>query len=326
MKYIYNLAFKMAVSATIALIIAELLNLDYATVAAVIAILSIQDTRKKALVIGKNRVLACLIGLALSIIIYNFIGHNSIGFGVFLIIFIPLTSKLKVEEGMIATVVLSTHLLVASNITLIMLKNELLLMFIGIGIASIANLFMPSLEDSFKDDREQIENSFRIIISRMSKSLITHSVDIYEQKLMDEIEENLKESKNRAYKIVNNNFFNRSSYYIDYINMRINQFDIIKKMRIHFEKFYMSFEQTKLIAEFTNNVAENITEDNDCKELMKKVLLLREEFKGMELPKSRDEFENRAQLLQFLNDIEEFLNLKRNFAITYIDNENKTLE
>ena len=291
-----------------------------------IAILSIQDTRKKALVIGKNRVLACLIGLALSIIIYNFIGHNSIGFGVFLIIFIPLTSKLKVEEGMIATVVLSTHLLVASNITLIMLKNELLLMFIGIGIASIANLFMPSLEDSFKDDREQIENSFRIIISRMSKSLITHSVDIYEQKLMDEIEENLKESKNRAYKIVNNNFFNRSSYYIDYINMRINQFDIIKKMRIHFEKFYMSFEQTKLIAEFTNNVAENITEDNDCKELMQKVLLLREEFKGMELPKSRDEFENRAQLLQFLNDIEEFLNLKRNFAITYIDNKNKTLE
>ncbi|MBB6621943.1 aromatic acid exporter family protein [Clostridium gasigenes] len=326
MKYIYNLAFKMAVSATIALIIAELLNLDYATVAAVIAILSIQDTRKKAMVIGKNRVLACLIGLALSIIIYNFIGHNSIGFGVFLIIFIPLTSKLKVEEGMIATVVLSTHLLVASNITLIMLKNELLLMFIGIGIASIANLFMPSLEDSFKDDREQIENSFRIIISRMSKSLITHSVDIYEQKLMDEIEENLKESKNRAYKIVNNNFFNRSSYYIDYINMRINQFDIIKKMRIHFEKFYMSFEQTKLIAEFTNNVAENITEDNDCKELMKNVLLLREEFKGMELPKSRDEFENRAQLLQFLNDIEEFLNLKRNFAITYIDNKNKTLE
>ncbi|MBU3106458.1 aromatic acid exporter family protein [Clostridium gasigenes] len=326
MKYIYNLAFKMAVSATIALIIAELLDLDYATVAAVIAILSIQDTRKKALAIGKNRVLACLIGLALSIIIYNFIGHNSIGFGVFLIIFIPLTSKLKVEEGMIATVVLSTHLLVASNITLIMLKNELLLMFIGIGIASIANLFMPSLEDSFKDDREQIENSFRIIISRMSKSLITHSVDIYEQKLMDEIEENLKESKNRAYKIVNNNFFNRSSYYIDYINMRINQFDIIKKMRIHFEKFYMSFEQTKLIAEFTNNVAENITEDNDCKELMKNVLLLRDEFKGMELPKSRDEFENRAQLLQFLNDIEEFLNLKRNFAITYIDNKNKTLE
>lgn len=326
MKYIYNLAFKMTVSATIALIIANLLNLDYATVAAVIAILSIQDTRKKALVIGKNRVVACLIGLALSVIIYSFIGHNPIGFGLFLIIFISLTSKLKVEEGMIATVVLSTHLLVVTNITISMLINELLLMCIGIGIASVANLFMPSLEDSFKEDKEYIENSFRIVISRMSKSLITQSVDIYEQKLIDEIKESLQKSKDRAYKIVNNNFFNSSSYYTDYINMRINQFDIIKKMRSHFEKIYMSFEQTKLIAQFTNNVAENIRDDNDCKELMKQVVLLREGFKGMELPKSREEFENRAQLLQFLNDMEEFLNIKRNFAINYIDNKNKTLE
>ena len=46
LKYIYNLAFKMAISATIALIIGKILGLQYATVGAVIAILSIQDTRK----------------------------------------------------------------------------------------------------------------------------------------------------------------------------------------------------------------------------------------------------------------------------------------
>lgn len=319
MKYIYNLAFKMAVSATIALIIANFLKLDYATVAAVIAILSIQDTRKKSLFVAKNRIVACIVGLALSVIVYTLIGHNPIGFGLFLIVFIPLTSKLKVEEGMIATVVLSTHLLVATNITMAMLGNELLLMFIGIAISSIANLFMPSFEDVFKDDKENIENSFRIVISRMSKSLITQSVDIEEQKLMDEIESSLKDSKEIAYKIVNNNFLSSDSYYTDYINMRINQFDIIKRMRAHFEKFYMSFEQTKLIADFTRNVAENIRENNDCKELMDNVTSLRGGFKKMELPKSREEFENRAQLLQFLNDMEEFLNLKRNFAINYID-------
>ena len=37
------------------------------------------------------------------------------------------------------------------------------------------------------------------------------------------------------------------------------------------------------------------------------------EFKKMELPKSREEFESRAQLLQFLNDMEEFLLIKRSF-------------
>ena len=36
----------------------------------------------------------------------------------------------------------------------------------------------------------------------------------------------------------------------------------------------------------------------------------------MELPKTREEFESRAQLLQFLNDMEEFLLIKRNFFTT----------
>ena len=40
----YNLALKMAISASITLIIGNVLGLDYATVGAVIAILSIQDT------------------------------------------------------------------------------------------------------------------------------------------------------------------------------------------------------------------------------------------------------------------------------------------
>ena len=61
-KYIYNLAFKMALSATIALVIGESLGFKYSTVAAVIAILGIQDTRRKALIVGRNRAVACIIG------------------------------------------------------------------------------------------------------------------------------------------------------------------------------------------------------------------------------------------------------------------------
>ena len=55
---------------------------------------------------------------------------------------------------------------------------------------------------------------------------------------------------------------------------------------------------------------------NDCKLLLRDLDILRSEFKKMELPKTRDEFESRAQLLQFLNDMEEFLLIKRNFFTT----------
>lgn len=316
MKYIYNLAFKMAISATIALIIGNILGLQYATVGAVIAILSIQDTRKKALIISYKRIVACSIGILLSVILYSLLGNRPLIFGLFLIILIPLTSRLKVQEGMVPSVVLSTHFLVADNITIALIFNEILLMIIGIGVAAIANIFMPSLEDKFKDDKEWIEEHYRIIISKMSKSLITHTVDIDEQKIINEVEKRLYESKETAYKIVNNHFFKSSSYYTDYINMRINQFDTIKRMRLHFQRFNIPVEQMNVMADFTLCVAENISEMNDCKSLLRDLDILRSEFKKMELPKTREEFESRAQLLQFLNDMEEFLLIKRNFFTT----------
>ena len=216
-------------------------------------------------------------------------------------------------------VVLSTHFLVANHITIALIFNEILLMIIGIGVAAIANIFMPSLEDKFKYDKEWIEEHYRIIISKMSKSLITHTVDINEQKLINEVEKKLYESKETAYKIVNNNFFKSSSYYTDYINMRINQFDIIKRMRVHFQRFNIPVEQMNIMADFTLCVAENISEMNNCKSLLRDLDILRNEFKKMELPKTREEFESRAQLLQFLNDMEEFLLIKRNF-FTIIEN------
>ena len=316
MKYVYNLAFKMAISATIALLIGNALGLQYATVGAVIAILSIQDTRKKALIISYKRIVACSMGILLSVILYSLLGNGALIFGLFLIILIPLTSRLKAQEGMVPAVVLSTHFLVANNITIALIFNEVLLMIIGIGVAAIANIFMPSLEDKFKYDREWIEEHYRIIISKMSKSLITHTVDIDEQKIINEVEKRLYESKETAYKIVNNHFFKCSSYYTDYINMRINQFDTIKRMRLHFQRFNIPVEQMNVMSDFTLCVAENIREMNDCKSLLMDLDILRNEFKKMELPKTREEFESRAQLLQFLNDMEEFLLIKRNFFIT----------
>ena len=316
MKYIYNLAFKMSISATIALLIGNALGLQYATVGAVIAILSIQDTRKKALIISYKRIIACSMGILLSVILYSLLGNGTLIFGLFLIILIPLTSRLKAQEGMVPSVVLSTHFLVANNITIELIYNEVLLMIIGIGVAAIANIFMPSLEDKFKDDKEWIEEHYRIIINKMSKSLITHAVDIDEQKLINEVEQRLYTSKETAYKIVNNHFFKSSSYYTDYINMRINQFDTIKRMRLHFQRFNIPVEQMNVMADFTLCVSENISEMNDCKSLLIDLDILRSEFKKMELPKTREEFESRAQLLQFLNDMEEFLLIKRNFFTT----------
>ena len=326
MKYIYNLAFKMSISAAIALIIANSINLEFSTVAAVIAILSIQDTRKKALIIGKNRIIACTTAIFLSVLVYKFVGQSPMTFAVFLFIFIPFTSKLNISEGMVPAVVLSTHFLVAAEISLYLIINEILIMIIGVGVASIANLYMPSLNEEFEKDKEAIEKSYKIMLTKMSKSLLTYTVDRDEEIIIRDIENKLNESIERAYKIYNNSFVKGNSYYVDYMNMRKNQFEVIKKLRLHFNRFYMSFEQTHMISKFTKTVADQIKDKNDCKELLEELKLLKISFKEMPLPKTREEFENRAQLLQFLNDMEDLLVLKRNFILTYNLYDNKSLQ
>ena len=323
MKYLDNIVLKMSISAVVALALATVLEVQFSSVAGVIAILSIQDTRRKSLIYGRSRVLACFLAIFLSVIIYKIIGQNSITFGVFLIIFIPLTSKLKISEGMVPAVVLSTHLLIADSITVYWIINEILITIIGVGVAAIANIYMPSLNSNFQEDKEYIENEYKVILTKMSKSLITHTVDLDEEKILINLEKRLKESQNRAYKIANNQLLKADTYYVDYINMRMNQFDIIKKLRSHFERFYMSFEQTHMIAMFTKKVAEQIKETNDCKELLENLEVLKSDFKKMALPKTREEFENRAQLLQFLNDMEDLLNIKRNLVLSYTNNKDR---
>jgi uncharacterized membrane protein YgaE (UPF0421/DUF939 family) len=71
------------------------------------------------------------------------------------------------------------------------------------------------------------------------------------------------------------------------------------------------------LSEFTNDVAINIHEDNDCIELINKLTLLRKDYEMMELPKNRTEFENRALLFQFLNDLEDFLIIKKEFKESF---------
>lgn len=325
MRYIYDLSFKMAICASISLAICNFMGIEYGTVAAVIAILSIQNTKRKAISVAKNRMFACLLGLIISSLIYKILGNSAIIFAVFLLIFIPITSKLKIEEGMVAAVVLSNHILLANIISFNLILNEIMIIVIGVGSSFIANFFMPSFDKEYDENKNYIEDMFKILINNMGNSLLNHTVDVNEETYFCELEKKILNGENLANEILSNKLFENNLYYIDYIRMRKNQFYVIKKMRLHFERFYMSFEQTKLIANYTIKISEDIREKNNCIELLEELKKLRSIFKEMELPKSREEFENRAQLIQFLNDLEEFLIIKRDFSKTYNFNKNKKI-
>ena len=317
MKFFNNSTFKMAISATIAIFIAQGFKLEFAVTAGVIAILSIQNTKREALIIGARRIISATIAVILSYLLYVLLGNNPLVFGVVLLIFIPIAKKLKIEEGIAVGAVLSTHLLVNNNIDLGWIVNEEAITFIGIGVASLFNLYMPSLDDKFNENKETIEKLYRDIISDMAKSLVTKAIPVNEKKRLEEVESLVEDTRSLAYKINNNNLFKKNLYFVDYIEMRAKQLEAIKRMMSHFSRFSITYDQTLIMSKFTENIANNIYADNDCVELICKLNNLRNNYKEMQLPKTRDEFENRAMLFQFLNDLEDFLLIKKEFKRTY---------
>lgn len=312
-KYLQSKVFKMALSATIAVLISNYIGLQFGVTSGIIAILTIQDTKKEALLIGGRRIITLTVAILLSFVLYILLGNNPIVFGLFLLIFIPITKVLKMEEGLVPGAVLSTHLLISTNINVYWIINEAELTVIGIGVAMLFNLYTASMEEEFERNKQRIEDCYRAMLSDMAVSLLTQAVPSYEQKILLEVEELVGKSKDIARTINNNHLFKKNDYYVNYIDMRIIQLDAMKRMKRHFSRFYMTYEQTKILSDFTNNVAMNLCEDNDCIELINKLNLLRKEYAEMELPKNRNEFENRALLLQFLNDLEDFLVIKKEF-------------
>ncbi len=213
-KYLQSTTFKMALSATIAIIISNYIGLQFGVTSGIIAILSIQDTKKEALLVAGRRIITSSVAILLSYILYMLLGNNPIVFGLFLLIFIPITKILKMGEGMVVGAVLSTHLLTSSNINVSWIINEAQLTIVGIGVAMMFNLYTASLEEQFEKNKERIEDYYRAILSDMAVSLVTQAVPIYEKQISVNVEELINKSKFMAQIINNNRLFKKNEIII----------------------------------------------------------------------------------------------------------------
>jgi uncharacterized membrane protein YgaE (UPF0421/DUF939 family) len=151
------------------------------------------------------------------------------------------------------------------------------------------------------------------ILLKMYIALKEHDNSFSEEDLFQSLGNRIEIAKRHAYKNFNNYLSSDMSYYVEYIEMRSQQFAALKRLKTHFTRFFNTYEHTILVAEFTKKVSEDFYENNTCENLINDLGELRIKFKNMALPSSREEFENRAMLYQFLNDLEQFLLIKYEF-------------
>ena len=106
--------------------------------------------------------------------IFSLLGQHAFVLGLIVLLFIPLTVVLNVQEGVITSCVILLHVFnKAINGHLIL--NEIMLLIVGLGIAFLMNLMMPSLDKKLNHFKQDIENQITEIFNIFSQACSMHN-------------------------------------------------------------------------------------------------------------------------------------------------------
>lgn len=304
---------KTAIGAGLAIWIATLLELEFASFAAIIVIMCIEKTKKKTLHSIQKKFFASLLSLILGSIFFELLGYNPIVLTLFIILFIPILIKVRIQEGFVTSVVIVLHIYTVKEANLENLLNELYIIFIGIGIALLVNSIMPSFKKEIEKYKTEIEQKFSAILYEFS-AFLGNSKRNWDGKELLEVENILKQAKNAVIQDVENHLLRRENEDYYYLEMREDQLEILNQMAPILSIVSTSdlnVKQREMLANIFLNISEHVN-SGDTTIALQHLEEYEDSIREMELPKTREEFEIRANLYYLNFAIKNYLVIKKN--------------
>jgi uncharacterized membrane protein YgaE (UPF0421/DUF939 family) len=303
---------KTAVGTASSIIIAQYAGLEHFTSAGILTILCIQVTKKRSLRASWDRILACVIAMVFSTLFFEILGYHPAVIGVMLLLFIPTVVLAGARDGIVSSSVIILHIFSAGQVTAGLLFNELGIVLIGIGVALIANLYMPSADAKLEEFQKRIDENFKSIFLEIANYL-RDGDSSWGGRELPQTAQLINEAKTLAFQDIENHFLREENLYYQYFKIREKQFDIIERVLPAVTSIPLHVKQADMVASFVEMLSQGVNPGNTVLYYLEKLYRLRTEFENMDLPKTREEFEARANLLQFLREMENYLLLKRSF-------------
>ncbi len=162
---------KVAIGSAISIWIAGSIGLLYSPSAGIITLLTIQNTKRETLSIAVRRLLSFLLSVLISYLVFTLMGYTFAAFGLFLLFFVGLCSIFGWKDGISMNAVLMTHFLIERHMKPALILNEILLLFIGMGIGILINMIMPKYKERIRREQTQVEEEMKRIIRSLAVTL-----------------------------------------------------------------------------------------------------------------------------------------------------------
>lgn len=316
LKKILLLAIKIAAGSSIAIYIAQEIQLEYAISAGTITLLTLMTTKWETVKLSVFRLVTFVASVLTAWIIFAHIDSIWFSYGAFIFIVVFLSETMGWRATISVNSVIGAHLLTSHNFTSASIWNEFLLVVIGISIALLLNLFHDNhnREKDIIADMRYTESKLQLTMRRLAAYLSNGKIG---QEALDDIcklEEELHGFLKEAYEFQENTFYSHPEYYINYFEMRQGQCRILHDLYFEMKKIQSMPEQAKIIADYMLYLADYVVEINEPSKQIARLNDIFESMKNEEMPKERTEFEGRAILYHILMDLEEFLTYKSRFV------------
>lgn len=304
---------KTALGAGLAIWLASLLELEFATFAAIIVIMCIEKTKRKTLITMKDKFFASLLSLFIGALFFELLGYNPIVFSLFILLFVPLLVRARIQAGFVTSMVVVLHVYAVEKASWAMFLNELYIIYIGMGIALFVNSFMPNFKRDIEILTKEIEQKFEIILFEFSAHL-RDSERNWDGKEILELEDLINQSKSIAIQDVENNLLRKQNRDYYYLEMREDQLELLKQMMkiiAIISSFSLDVKQKEMFADFLENLSRNVHSGDTTDIYLNELEELNDLIRKMALPQTREEFEVRANLFYLIFEMKNYLNIKK---------------
>ncbi|SFI80446.1 aromatic acid exporter family protein [Thermoflavimicrobium dichotomicum] len=301
---------KTAIGTGLAIAVASWIGLKFYSSAGVLTILCLKETRKRSIESAIEKMISCIIGGLFAAVSFKLFGFTPWTITLILLMVIPVLVALKAKDSVATSSVVILHLYMLHKVDGMTLLNELGIIVVGITFALMMNIIMPSAEKQLKAYQEQVEAYFKKIFMEFVIYLRQGESD-WDGKEILEVHKVLQEAKDLALKDIENNLRYNDNHYFHYFEMREKQFEIIQRIMPLVSSLDETYEQNYMIADFLENLAHAIHPGNTVSIYLDELQKMRQKFKTSPLPQDRKEFEVRAALFHFVNEMQRYLLIKK---------------
>lgn len=312
---------KTAVAVTIAVFIAHSLGYDQVTLAAIVALFTVQRTFYHSLQQSLGKVGSVFIGAIIGTVFAVLIGENAFTFGLITLVVILTCLKLNLQSQIPITLVTAVFMISsqAEGLQVYIILDQILLALIGsISALGVNYFFTPDHQEELQSKVENIERELELMLEDLLKKIPCPNkksdLEIF-TKLYDlkkEAREGLELSKlfreEQKFNFTGDTLadiyreqFRALKYFIDSIEemYRLSErmgeavpqsIEIAKLIRLLKKMQKNALYGRKIPYKFVDKIFKN----------------LEDQYEEMELPKNRGEFKSRASLFHIFNEIKKY--------------------